>query len=102
MLLNRRIDVATPHLRRTVQVPPGWPRWKPATSRMSGPVRPSHACDQPDPMRRSKFFTGHSGKTVLRCLVWVETCSCGEPQVELSSEQVSHGASCRILNVAPI
>src|SRR5208283_1834226 len=34
MLLNRRIDVATPHLRRTVQVPPGWPRWKPATSRL--------------------------------------------------------------------
>ena len=28
---------------------------------------------------------------VLRCLVWVETCSCGEPQVELSSEQVDHG-----------
>jgi hypothetical protein len=25
MLLNRRIEVATPHLRRTVQVAPGWP-----------------------------------------------------------------------------
>jgi len=29
--------------------------------------------------------------TVPRCLEWVETCSRGQPQVELAGQQVDHG-----------